>query len=153
SDYPDQLANLLRQAGMKVEVLNFGNKWYGFGQSFILWDEVGRTYDLDYILLGPATFIPDRDTRFNHTRGASPYYLHSRFVLEGNNLRRLDVIGDTYRERLDSYYSFFTPWRYIRYDRNVPPFLAAALPAGRDLDNPFYYDRHSEWEEATSIYL
>jgi hypothetical protein len=153
SDYPDQLANLLRQAGLKVEVLNFGNGWYGFGQSFILWDEVGRNYDLDYILLGPQTFFPRRDTRFNHSEDASPYYLHSRFVLEGNNLRRIDVIGDTYQDRLDNYYNFFTPWRYVRYDRSDPAFLAAALPAGRELDNPFYYDRRSEQDEATLIYL
>jgi len=72
-------------------------------------------------------------------------------VLEGNNLRRIDVFGDTSRERFNNYNNFFTPWRYSRYDRNDPAFLAAVLPARRELGNPFYYA--SEEDEATPIYL
>lgn len=153
SDFSSQLALLLAKEGIDgVEILNFGSSWHGFGQSYIVWDEIGRRYGLDAILLGPATFYPDRDTRFNHSNGTSPYYLHSRFIVEDGELRLIDVMGDTHAERFRRYFSFLTPWRYLRYDRNDPGFLAAALPEGKTLENPFYYDRRTEQEEAAEIY-
>ncbi len=27
-----------------VEVLNFGNPWYGYHQTYILWEEIGRRF-------------------------------------------------------------------------------------------------------------
>jgi hypothetical protein len=152
SDFPRQLGALLGQDGViDVEVLNFGSSWHGFHQAYILWDELARLYDLDIILLGPSTFWSDRDTRFNHTNGLSPYFLHARFVVDGDDVHLIEVIGDTYRERFDAYHAFLTPWRYLRYDRNDPRFLAAFLPEGRTLGNPFYYDDRPELDEAIAI--
>jgi hypothetical protein len=153
SDFPAQLAMLMKEAGAAdVEVLNFGNSWYGFGQTYMMWEEVGRAYNLDYILLGPMSFFADRDTRFNHTGGLNPYYLHSRFVLDGDGIRRVDVQGETHSERFGRYHGFIPRWDYLRYDRNDPPFLAALLPNGRTLENPFYYRSETERAEATEIY-
>lgn len=152
-DFPNQLAALLKAAGVtNVEVLNFGNSWYGFDQTYVMWDEVGRKYDLDYILLGPMTFFSDRDTRFNHAGKQNPYYLHSRFVLDGETVRRIDVAGETYSERFRQYHGFIPRSRYLRYDRSDPAFLAALLPEGRTFGNPFYYDSEPERTEATEIY-
>jgi hypothetical protein len=153
-DYPTQLSRLLEKAGVNnVEVLNFGSPWYSFSQAYILWDEVGKLFDLDVILLGPAGFWADRDTRFNHTNGQSPYYLHSRFVLINGTITRLDPIGFSPAERFQNYYGYWPAWQYLRFDRNAPTVLQAALPAGQTLDNPFYYDWRSETEEANEIYL
>jgi hypothetical protein len=152
SDYPAQLAGLLEREGVeRVEVLNFGNTWFGFHQSYMLWDEVGRRYGLDIVLIGPTAFWSDRETRFNHSYDWSPYYLHARFIAEGDSVRLIDVIGKTHGERFRAYYSFLTPWRYLRFDRGDPPFLAAALFPDRTLGNPFYYDRRPEAVEALQI--
>jgi hypothetical protein len=152
SDFPDRLQELLAPILNDVQVINFGNSGHGFGQSYIMWNEVGRKFDLDYIVLGPATFFPDRDTRFNRFYQGEPDVLHSRFIIDGDKVRQIDPIGTTQAERFRNYVSFFTPWPYVRYDRNDPAFLAALLPEGRTLGNPFYYDRRSEESEAIEIY-
>jgi hypothetical protein len=152
SDYPAQLAGLLEREGVgRVEVLNFGNTWYGFHQSYILWNEVGRRYGLDIVLIGPTAFWSDRETRFNHSYDWSPYYLHARYIAEGDSVRLIDVIGKTHGERFRAYYSFLTPSRYLRFDRGDPPFLAAALFPDRTVGNPFYYDHRPEAVEALQI--
>lgn len=153
SDYPAQLQRILREAGLpNVEVLNFGTSWYGFGQTHIMWNEVGRYFDLDYILLGPVTLFPERDTRFNHTDGLSPYYQHSRYILDKQGLRLIDAPGQTFSERFDSYYGFIPDRRFLLYDRGDPAFLAALLPQGSYVGNPFYYDKRDVREEAADIH-
>lgn len=152
NDYPTQLQRILKEAGISnVEVLNFGTSWYGFTQTHIMWNEVGRYYNLDYILLGPATFFADRETRFNHTFGLSPYYLHSRYILDGQSLRLVDVPGETHSERFDNYYSFIPDSRLRAYDRGDPPFLAAVLPNDSYVGNPFYYSKLDSRDEAAEI--
>ncbi len=151
SDFPSRLAGLLAKEGIDgVEILNFGSAFYRVTQSYILWNEVGRYYGLDAVLVGPRSMEVYRDTRFNPDE-RSPYYLHSRFVAIDEELRLIDVIGATHAERFRRYFSFLTPWRYLRFDRNDPPFLAAALPEGRAFGNPFYYDSRSEQDEAADI--
>lgn len=153
SDYAGFLQALLREYGYPdVEVLNFGTSWHGFGQAHIVWDEVGHLYNLDYALFGPATLFPERDTRFNHSKGLAPYYLHARYVLDGEGLKLVDVIGDTNKQRFDSYYSFIPHATYLRNDRNAPVFLASLMPPGREIENPFYYASATETEEAKEIY-
>jgi hypothetical protein len=154
SDYPTQLEQLIKEFGVQnVEVLNFASSWHGFGQAYLMWEEVGRQYDLDYILLGPMTFFADRDTRFNHTNDVSPYYLHSRFILKGDGVELVDVIGRSHADRFRNYYSFIPYYRYLAYDRNDPAAVKALVPTGRYLGNPFYYNTQSEEAEAGEIYF
>lgn len=152
SDYPAQLQKMLREYGVaNVEVLNFGSSWYSFGQAYTMWNEVGREFDPDYLLFGPQTLHPDRETRFNHSQGSSPYYIHSRYVLDGSGVRLVDVPGDTYSEKFGNYYSFIPDSRVLKYDRNDPAFVAGALPKGQQFGNAFYYDGRSEFDEAVEI--
>ena len=151
SDYPNMLAEQIRSLGVKAEVINFGGSFHGLSQAYIAWDEIARRYDLDYVLLGPSGFYPSRDLYFNPIVDDQPYYLHSRFVIEGDQLRRIDVIGDTHAERFRGFFRFIPAWRYLRYDRGDPAFIAAVLPPDTTLGNPFYYDGRSERDEATEI--
>jgi hypothetical protein len=139
-DYPSRLQDLLREAGAgNVEAINFGNSWHGFHQAFLLWESLGLRFGCDFVLLGPAGFQTDRDTAFNHTDLRQPYYLHARYVLDGEGVRLVEVIGESPAERFAGYFRFLPRWQYLRYDRNPPPVLRSVLPAGRSLPNPFYY--------------
>lgn len=152
ADYPTLLQELFRREGRTdVEVLNFGGSWYGFHQSFVMWEEVGRLYDLDYILLGP-TFFLERDCTFNHSYPSATDLLHARYVLEDGEPRRVEPIGLVSARRVRAYYRFLPPWRYLRYDRRAPPFLAALAPRGRVLANPFYYRRDDCGHEAQVLF-
>lgn len=152
-DYPAFLQRQFRRHGFdRVEVINFGGSWYGFHQAYLLWDAVGRQFDCDYVLLGPLSFQYGRDTTFSHTRLYSPYYLHARYVIDGDDVRLVDVLGDTHAQRFDEYVRFVPHWRYLRYDRNAPPTLLAALPKDRTLPNPFYYYPGSVESEALATY-
>jgi hypothetical protein len=152
-DYPAALERVFHEKGFpEVEVLNFGNPWYGCQQAFMLWDSVGRRYDLDCVVLGPGSFTLERDLRFNHAAEQRMYTLHSRYVLDGNDVRRIDLVGDKRPERIDAYYRFLQPLRYLRYDRQPPTFLRCLLGKGRTIANPFYYDPRSELEEAEEIW-
>jgi hypothetical protein len=154
SDYPAALQQIFRERGFAdVQVLNFGQPWYGCQQAFMLWDSVGRRFDLDCVVLGPATLDSDRDLTFNHSAGTRMYTLHSRYVLEGDGVRRIDLDGDTPSERVDGYYRFFQPLRYLRYDRAAPMFLRSLVGRNRTIANPFYYDARSEHEESVELWL
>jgi hypothetical protein len=146
-DYPSILQKLFRERGYpQVEVLNFSSGWYGFQQAFILWDEVARGFDLDYVLLGPKTFFYSRDTTFDHSSPSAIHFLHARRVLDGTGLRLWEVVGDTFESRSAAYRRLVPYWRYLRYDRRAPAFLACLLPRGRELRNPFYYRRDIKGE-------
>src|SRR5262245_6290676 len=154
SDYPAALQQIFRERGLAgVQVLNFGQPWYGCQQAFMLWDSVGRRYGLDCVVLGPGTLTPERDLTFNHSAGTRMYTLHSRYVLEGDDVRRIDLDGDTVSERVDAYYRFLQPLRYLRYDRAAPMFLRSLVGRNRTLTNPFYYDSRGEHEEAVELWL
>jgi hypothetical protein len=151
--YPALLQGLLRKSGRdEVEVLNFGASWHGFHQSYLMFERLGLAYGCSTVLLGPGGFFPHRDTRFNHTRGLAPYYLHARYVLEGEDLRLVEPVGESNRERFDHYHRFVPHWRTLRYDRDPPAFLAAMIPSGRQMANPFYYRRDSEDAERFASY-
>jgi hypothetical protein len=152
-DFPAFLPLEFDRDGMgNVEVLNFGNPWYGFHQTYILWDEVGRRFACDFLLLGPDGFQPERDTTFNHTNLAYPYYLHARYVVDGRDLRLVEVPGRSPRERIEGYLAFWPRQPYLAYDRNAPAILRAPLPWNRTLANPFYYRWDSAVEESLLIY-
>lgn len=148
-DYPGILQRLFRERGYPhVEVINFGSSWYGFSQTLTLWNDVARDFDLDYVLLGPKTFFPERDTTFDHASPRAIHFLHARHVLEADGLRLVEPVGDTFARRAAGYRRFVPYWRYLRYDRRAPAFLACLAP-GRALRNPFYYrlDIRSELSE------
>jgi hypothetical protein len=152
-DFPSRLATLLHERGRTdVEVLNFGVPWHGFHQSYLMWERLGRAYDLDYVVMGPGCFHPQRDMTFNHTQGRDPAYIHARFVLDGDGVRLVEVVGETIPERVEAYVRLFPPWRYLRYDRQPPAVLRALTSAGRELPNPFYYYRGDARSEALVTY-
>ena len=153
NDYPALLQTLLTERGYDhVEVINFGSNWHGFHQSFLLWESVGQDFGCDYVLLGPASFQSKRDTELNHTQQSRPYYLHARYVLDGDDVRLVDVMGERPYERFQEYFRFIPRWRYLRYDRNPPPLALALIPDGRSLSNPFYYYSGSAEEESYATY-
>jgi hypothetical protein len=153
NDYPSLLQDIFIQNGFNnVQVINFGGSWYGFSQVFIMWKYVGRKYDLDYILLGPMCFWLYRDSKFNHSADYWPHYLHARYILKGDGLELIDVIGDSYKQRMQNYYKFIPRLRYLRFDTDPPLFLRCLIPKGRWLKNPFYYYKGSPEEEFRKIY-
>ncbi len=140
-DYPALLEAELHNRGCKnIEVLNFGNNYYSFGQSYLLWERVGKRYGLDMILLGPGTFHADRELLFNHTGGMYPAYIHARYVVDGDDVKLIEPIGRTEEEIAYRYYSLIPEWTYLRYERRLPAFLTMFYGYGFAA-NPFYYFR------------
>jgi len=154
NDYPSLLAALFKADGFEnIEVINAGNNWVGIGQTYRMWTGFLSHFEPDFVLLGPGTFISDREDAFNHTEDVFPGYLHGRYVLDGADVRYLDVLGDAnMSDRENQYYSFLPKWQYLRYDRNPPAFLKAFLPAGRVIGNPFYYTSLNRGEEHQQIF-
>lgn len=152
-DFPSLLQERFTRRNLgNVEVINFSSGWWGFHQTYVMWDQLARHFDCDQVIFGPQTFYPKRDTAFNHTELYSPYLLHSRYVLRGEDVERLDVLGETHKERFDNYFRMVPRWRYLRYDRNPPFFLEAMIPEGRTLPNPFYYHPGDMTMEAYATY-
>lgn len=152
-DYPTRLQAQIDARGLtNVQVLNFGSNWAGFHQTFIMWNEVGRGYGCDVVVLGPAALRPDRDTTFNHGLPQAPYFLHARYVLADGDVELIEVLGDTHSERFEEYFRFFPRRRYLRYDYHPPAFLRALVPRDRELPNPFYYRDGDVWDEALATY-
>jgi hypothetical protein len=152
-DYPALLRQIFAEHGAQnVEVLNFGSPWHGFHQAYVLWDRVGRGFGCDVVLLGPSCFQSERDMTFNHTNLRFPYYLHARYVIDGNDVRLAKVIGTDAAERFDGFFAFVPHLAYLRYERNAPAFLQAIVGRQRILKNPFYYDSRPRREEAAATY-
>ncbi len=139
-DYPSLLQREFRSLGAdNVEVINFGNGWHGFSQISVMWQDVARRFHCDLVTLVAESFWWRRDTTFHHSGSSHPYYLHARHVLDGDDLRLLEVSGANARARFDRYHAFLPRWRYLRYDYNPPALVRAMLPAGTRLPNPLYY--------------
>ncbi|MBN2406554.1 MAG: SGNH/GDSL hydrolase family protein [Elusimicrobia bacterium] len=160
-DYPAQIQKIFSENGYEnIEVINFGMPWSGFHQNYILWEEVGSKYQLDYVILGPVVYY-DRDATFNPSilygyRQFLPY-LHSRYILKkGPGVKLIDPVGSTSRERAEAYLRYIPYARYLRYDREAPFFMispVACLFAGKKVRNPFYYrkDIHKEMNRIYGI--
>jgi len=153
SDYPTLLGEAFRRLGRDdVEVLNFGVGGYGFHQSHLLWEHVHERYGCDYTLIFPGRWFPERDTVFNYNPRKVPYLIHARYVLRGDGLELIDVVGDNHTERFDQYYRFLPRWRFLRYDREPPLALRSLRPADSPPSNPFYYRSDGAEEEAQLTY-
>ena len=154
--YPSQLQMIFDEylPDKKIEVLNFGMGGHGLQQSFLIWKEYAKKYDVDYILLGPEGAQPDRDPSFTPPWN-NKYYLkppRGRYILtENNSLNFINIHGDSFLERYKNYYTLNPSWLILKYDkyffdlwkRIYFPFLKI------EFKNPFYYsDLHTEEEVA-----
>jgi hypothetical protein len=141
-EYAAVLGDLLHRAGHpEVEVLNFGNPGFGFHQTHMMWDLVGRRYGLDAaIVLALPRIWATRDGTFTFWSPPAPTLgFHARYVLDDDGLRPVDVVGRDEAEWFAAYNRLLPPWRYLRYDRKTPSFVRGWLGAGRTLRNLFYY--------------
>ena len=155
-DFPTFLRKMfLAQGDIPVEVINFGHAGYGLSQMYLLWEDLGTQYDLDYVIVFPLPFHHDRDRMFRQ-QGLKKLgrIIHSRFILAGHEIKRLDPLGTDPLNAADTYYRFLTPWQYLRYDINMPLWLQACLPAAfQQRTNPFYYKRGQAFaQEMPEIY-
>ena len=82
--YPYQLQKLLdtKFPHKKIEVLNFGMEGHSFQEQFLLWEKYAKNYKLDYILLGPRGFYPNREVTFRINWNFRYFkYPKDRFIL------------------------------------------------------------------------
>ncbi len=153
-DYPSFLQQQFKKAGFDhVEVINFGVKGYGIYQSVLMWEYLGKKYDLDYIIFMLRGYHTLRDLTFIKDR-AGCVGVHARYILKGDQLEFVPVVGESRKEASLNYFRMFPPLRYILYDKKAPSFMRALLPPGRDLKvNPFYRPQElSEDEEISKSY-
>lgn len=139
----------------KIEILNFGVRGSGFQEQFFFWKEYSKKYSLDYVLLGPLCFQPDRDLTFGKpTTMSRPLSgVKNRFVLSrGGSLKEVFLKGNTKEKRLERYYHFIPSLTALFYDKRPFEVLETLFPffRGRIL-NPFYYKKIPESEEAVQI--
>jgi hypothetical protein len=136
-DFPDLLQNNFKHGGYNnVEVINFGVGGYGIHQSYLLWDYLGKYYDLDCVIFNVFSWHTNRDSTFTFNNYYYP--IHSRFIIEHNTLTKIPLVGDTRLKASRIYYRIIPPWRYFRYDSRTPNFLKPFLPATVERFNPFY---------------
>lgn len=86
--YPHQLQNMFDNSlqDKKVEVLNFGVRGHSFQEQFFLYEKYHENYKIDYVLLGPKGFYPDRNVTFRKNwEFKKLYYPRERFILSSNN--------------------------------------------------------------------
>ncbi len=142
-DFPYLLQREFESASMTdVEVINFGVGGYGLQQAYLLWQELGAAYDLDYTIFHLFSFHRQRDATFVQLYGAyGP--VHARYVLDGEGkLEFVPVLGKDREQACALYSRFITPWRYLRFDMKPPTLLRSVISRHRQLDlNPFYYFR------------
>lgn len=138
-DFPTLLQRRFEQAGMKnVEVINFGLGGRGVHQMYLLWQYIGKEINLDYVVMMPLDIHMRRDESFCNSYIYNQVY--ARYILDGEGLKLVPVVGETQKETIQNYYSFFTCWRYIRYDNKMPMFMRVLLPSSfHERTNPFYY--------------
>ncbi|MDD5195274.1 MAG: hypothetical protein PHQ96_06365 [Candidatus Omnitrophica bacterium] len=141
-DYPSLLQDRFDAAGMNnVEVISFGSNSYGLAQEFMLWQFVGRLYQLDYVILTIHDINRFRDASFSSGNMILPH-IHARYILKDGNLKIIPLIGDNYTQTRKIYYGITPRLRYILYDRSMPMFLRVFLPYSlHKKTNPFYYKR------------
>jgi hypothetical protein len=153
-DFPSRLRADLEQAGLgsSVEIVNFGLHGYGMAQAYLLWDLLGRRYDLDAVIVVPFLFHEERDNSFTYGYGPP----HARFVLDRPDAapRLLPAAGDSRWDAERLYHRALPPWRYLRYDLKAP-FLLRAVTADRwgIPRNPLYHRGPFERPQAEILEL
>ena len=154
SAYPYYLQQLFNESFPgKVEVLNFGIRGVGFQEQFFLWEKYAKTYELDYILLGPRGFYPERDLTFSKNWNFEHFkYPKERYILsDKKNVKRVHIKGDTLKERYKNYYASLPTLTALHYDKNPFQVWEKFFPILRhNIQNPFYYKKMS-FEESVKI--
>lgn len=167
--YPAQLKEFFNKFSEinKIEVLNFGVGGHGFSQSFVLWQEYGKKYNLDYILLGLLGFF-DSSRNISFLPAGNDVLqnkflppIKGRYILETNykgqeqdqtGLQFINIKGKNFLERYRNYYSVFPSWKVLKYDSEFFQFWwNSFFPHFRGMKNPFYYTDLSEEEEGANI--
>ncbi|MCX6181470.1 MAG: hypothetical protein NT150_06055 [Bacteroidetes bacterium] len=125
----------LRELHMdSIECINFGVGAYGMHQSYLLYQTLGKKYDLDMVIFNPMDIHIDRDASFRYPN-IYPY-VHARYIIEKDLLKLITVDGDSQLEVVENYAAFFPDDRYIKYDTKIPNYLS---PFAAKSFNPFYY--------------
>ena len=154
ASYPYQLQELFDKKfpHLSIEVLNFGISGTSFQEQFFLWKRYARKYQLDYILLGPKGFFPERDTVFTRVWHDSSYP-KNRLILDTNDkLKEIHIEGQTLEERYKNYYRLIPSWTALRYDKRPFKIWKFMFPFfSMEINNPFYYKRLSDEEESSQI--
>ncbi len=129
---------------------------HGFQEQFFLWEKYAKKYSLDYILIGPRCFQPNRDLTFgkpmNFERPIAG--VKNRFILsEGNPpLKEVFLKGRTMEEKHRKYYQFIPSRTALLYDTHPFEAWETTFPFLRGkISNPFYYRKITEIEEAVAI--
>jgi len=151
-DIASLLAGQLAAAGAPhVEPINFGVSSYGMGQATLLWELVGRRYELDAVVMLPMFFHAVRDDTF-HFYADRYDPVHARYVLDGDEPRLVRVRGRSRPEATRIYFGLPPRWEYLRFDARTPVALLPWLPRsafGRW--NPLYY-WSSDTDEMPALY-
>jgi len=140
NEFPTFLHRMFRDAGVpNVEVINFGVDGYGLNQAYMMWERVGRRYELDHVVFLPLEIHESRDRTFVYqNRNYVP--VHGRYIVEKDDVKLIGVAGKNTLDATRRYFGFIPPWRYLRYDEKAPVSLFSLLPdKSRDLFNPLYY--------------
>ena len=154
-DYPSFLQKIFAEKfpKKKIEVLNFSLSGYSFQQSFMLYEEYAEKYGIDYILLGPGGFYPDRGSDFCKNWGSERSPVKSRYILgpDQNSLKLIHINGRTPLEKYKNYYALVPSWKQMKYDRTPFQSLDDYFPFLKDLSSPFYHVDLSVPEESSQI--
>lgn len=134
-DFTSLVQKRLHEQGYdQIEVINFGVGSYGIHQSYLLFDYLGKQYDLDVVIVNAYDFHKVRDNTFVYANNYAP--IHARFILEGEQLKLVPVIGKSRQEAIQKYHSFIPPLQYWWYDVKVPNCLSYFF---KKENNPFYH--------------
>ena len=111
-------------------------------EQFFLWEKYAKKYELDYILVGPRWFHPDRSAVFRKNWSfelKEPlHYPKERFILENKQLKLVHINGKTLKERYKNYYKLIPSWTAFRYDIR-PFFILEKFFNLNQIRNTFYY--------------
>ena len=156
ASYPYLLQQLFNKhfPNQKIEVLNFGMKGASFQEQFLLWERYSKLYGLDYILLGPRGFYPNRDITFRISWNFQLFdFPKERFILfNDNELKQVHIQGNTLKERYKNYYRLIPSWAALRYDKKPFKIWEKFFPFLRHrIQNPFYYKNLSDEKESAKI--
>ena len=154
--YPYQLYKIFEGSffNKKIEVLNFGVRGHSFQEQFFLWEKYAKKYEIDYILLGPKEFFPDRDLTFSQNWDFELFnYPRERFILsDKNKVKTVSIKQPTLKKRYKKYYTLIPPYISLRYDRRPFQIYELFFPFFRNsIKNPFYYNEMSMEEESAKI--
>ena len=155
-EYPSFLQRLFIEQfpNKKIEVLNFGMSRHGFQQSFMLYEHYAAKYNIDYVLLGPGGFYPDRDLTFARTWSfKKKRAVKARYILspDHTSVELINIKGRTFYEKYKNYYSLLPSWMQMKYDRTPYKSLDDYFPSLFGRSSLFYYIDLSIPEEAAKI--